>query len=113
MGDKERFQVCSPQMQSHTFYCTPIEGSETPSSYDWQQSSASGGVNEVPWDVVGLTPHFQEAHQCAKCTVQGGSQPHPMVAHLKWGGDRDTHLMLYRPLFAPSWTVVALCIAQH
>ena len=36
-----------------------------------------------------------------------------VVAHLKWGGDRDTHLMLYRPLFAPSWTVVALCIAQH
>ena len=24
IGDKEWFQVCSPQMQSHTFYCTPV-----------------------------------------------------------------------------------------
>ena len=36
----------------------------------------SGGVNEVPWAVVELTPHIQEAHQCAKDTVQGGSQSH-------------------------------------
>ena len=33
-----------------------------------------------------------------------------VVAHLKWGGDRDTILM---PLFVPSLTMVALCMARH
>ena len=46
-------------------------------SQDWQHSSASGGVNEVSGAVVGLAPLIQEAHQCAKDTVQGGFQPHP------------------------------------
>ena len=30
MGDKEWFQVCSPQVQSRTFHSTPVSGSETP-----------------------------------------------------------------------------------
>ena len=35
-----------------------------------------------------------------------------VVAHLKWGGDRDTHLMLYRAI-VPRLTMVALCMARH
>ena len=46
--------------------------------------------------MVGLTPLFQETHQCVKDTVQGGPEPPWVVAHLKWGGDWDTLLMLYR-----------------
>ena len=34
-----------------------------------------------------------------------------VVAHLKWGRDRDTLLMLYRAIWC--WTTVALCMAQH
>ena len=30
MGDKEWFQVCSPQVQIRTLHCTPVSGSETP-----------------------------------------------------------------------------------
>ena len=35
-----------------------------------------------------------------------------VVAHLKWGGDRDTLLMLYRAI-VPRLTMVALCMARH
>ena len=56
MGDKEWLQVCSPQVQSHTFHCTTVSGSETPHSGDWRHTSASGGVHEVPRAVVGLGP---------------------------------------------------------
>ena len=56
MGDKEWLQVCSPQVQSHTFHCTAVSGSETPHCEDWKHTSASGGVHEIPWAVVGLAP---------------------------------------------------------
>ena len=69
MGDKEWFQVCSPQVQNHTFHCTPVSGSETPHCEDWKHTSASGGVHEVPWALVGLAPLIQETHQCAEDTV--------------------------------------------
>ena len=36
MGDKEWLQVCSPQVQSHTFHCTTVSGSETPHCEDWK-----------------------------------------------------------------------------
>ena len=62
---------------SHAFHCTLIPGSEAPHCEDWKHTSASGGVNKVPSTVVGLAPLIQEAHQCARGTVQGGSQPHP------------------------------------
>ena len=54
MGNKEWFKVCSPQVQSHTFHCTPSQDSETPHCEDWKHTSASGGVNKVPWVVVGF-----------------------------------------------------------
>ena len=69
MGDKEWFQVCSPQVQSRTFHCIPVSGSETPHCEDWKHTSASGGVHEVPWALVGLAPLIQETHQCAEDTV--------------------------------------------
>ena len=30
MGDEEWLQVCSPQVQSHTFHCTTVSGSRDP-----------------------------------------------------------------------------------
>ena len=48
-------QVCSPQVHSHTFHCTLSQDSETPHCEDWKHTSASGGVNKVPWVVVGFT----------------------------------------------------------
>ena len=54
--DKEWLQVCNPQVQSHTFHCTTVSGSETPHSEDWRHTSASGGVHKVPWAVVGYAP---------------------------------------------------------
>ena len=56
MGNKEWFQVCSPQVQSRTFHCTLVSGSENPHCEDWKHTSAGGGVHEVPWAVVGLAP---------------------------------------------------------
>ena len=63
--------------------------------------------------VVRLTPHFQEAHQCAKDTVQGGSQPHPSGCSFEVGRRQTHFLCCTGPLFAPSWTMVALCKAQR
>ena len=54
MGDKEWLQVCSPQVQSHTFHCTTVSGSETPHGEDWKHTSASRGVHEILWAVVGF-----------------------------------------------------------
>ena len=34
-----------------------------------------------------------------------------VIAHLKWGGNRDTRLMLYQAIV--HWTTVALCMPQH
>ena len=56
MGDKEWLQVCSPQVQSHAFHCTTVSGWETPHCEDWKHTSAGGGVHDVPWAVVGLSP---------------------------------------------------------
>ena len=97
MGDKEWFQVCGPQVLSRAFHCNPIPNSEAPHCADWKHTSASGGVNKVPWPVVGLAPLIQEAHQCAKDTA-GALNLIRVVAHQKWGGDRDTLLMLYRAI---------------
>ena len=111
IGDKEWFQVCCPQMQSCIFHCTPILGSE-PTTVRIGNTSASGRVNKVPWTVVGLAPLIQEAHQCAKDTVQGGSQPHLNGCSFEVGR-RQTHFWCCtRPLFTASWTTVALCMAQ-
>ena len=82
MGDNEWFQVCSPQVQNRIFHITPIAGSETPHCEDWKQASVSGGVHEFPgWYSQG-----------------GALNLIRVVAHLKWGGDRDTLLMLYRAI---------------
>ena len=51
----------------------------------WPPTCDSGGVNKVPWDVVGLAFLIQEAHWCAKDTVQGGSQPHPSSCSFEVG----------------------------
>ena len=91
MGDKEWLLVCSPQVQSDSFHCTMVSGSETPRCEDWKHTSASEGVHKVPWAVVGLAPLILEAHKCAEDTVQGGSQPHLSGCPLEMGrGQRHT-----------------------
>ena len=45
-------------------------------------------------------------------TLQGGSEPYPSGRSLEVGRGQ-TLLMLCRPLYAPTWTTVALCMAQH
>ena len=36
-----------------------------------------------------------------------------VVAHLKWGGDRDTLLMLYRAIVRSMFDYGCMCMAQH
>ena len=38
---------------------------------------ASWEIDKIPWAVVGFVPLLQKAYQCAKDSVQGGSQSHP------------------------------------
>ena len=49
MGDKECLQVCSPQMQSHTFHLTMVLGSETPTCvrFCWVPSHCGIEWNEI------------------------------------------------------------------
>ena len=55
----------------------------------------SGGVNEVPWAVVELTLTFKKPISVLKTQCKEAHNLIWVVAHLKWGGDRDTFLMLY------------------
>ena len=86
------------QPTSRAFHCTLISGSEAPHCEDWKHISASGGVNEVPSTVVGLAPLIQEAHQCARGTMQGGSQPHPNGCSFEVGR-RQSSTSDTKPLF--------------
>ena len=95
MGDKEWFQVCSPNVQSRTFHCTPVSGSGTPHCEDWKHTSASGGVHEVLglwWDShLSFKKHISVLRtQCKEALNLIW-----VIAHLKWGGEGDTLLMLY------------------
>ena len=97
-----------PQVQSRAFHCTPIPGSEVPHWDEWKHTSASGGFHEVLWAVVGLAPLIQEAHHCAKDTAQGGLSASSEWL-LTWSGE-ETETHFWRLLYAPSWTMVALCM---
>ena len=95
MGDKEWFQVCSPQMQSRTFHCTPISSSETPivrfgnTLLPVEESTKFLGL----WWDSHLS--FKKHISVLKTQCKEALNLIRVVAHLKWGGDRDTLLMLY------------------
>ena len=98
MGKKEWFQVCSPQMQSHKFICTLILGSGPPT---WRIVNTCLPLEEsmmffgLWWD-----SHLSKNHiSMLKTQCKEALNLIWVVAHLKWGGARDTLLMLY-------WAVV-------
>ena len=64
---------------------------ETPHNQDQWHTPASWGINKIPWVEVGFGPLLQEAHQCTKDSVQGGSQSHLSGCTLEVGrGQRHT-----------------------
>ena len=88
-------------------------GLRDPHSEDWRHTSASGGVHEVSWAVVGLAPLNQETHQCAEHSA--GRLSTSSEWSLTWNGEEtETHSWCCTvPLFVPSLTMVASCMAQH
>ena len=96
MGNKEWFQVCSPQVQSRTLHCTPVSGSETPilrignTLLPVEESTKFLGL----WWDSHLS--FKKHISVLKTQCKEALNIVRVVAHLKWGGDRDTLLMLYR-----------------
>ena len=98
MGDKEWLQVCSPQVQSHTFHCTTVSGPETPivkignTLLPVEESTKFLGLW---WDSHLL---FKKHISVLKTQCKEALNLIRVVAHLKWGGDRDTLLMLYRAI---------------
>ena len=95
MGDKEWFQVCSPQMQSRRFHCTPVSSSETPivrfgnTLLPMEESTKFLGLW---WD---LHLSFKKHISVLKTQCKEALNLIRVVAHLKWGRDKDTLLMLY------------------
>ena len=59
------------------------------SCWSWTQEDPPWGLEthfcQVPWAVVGRAHLIQEAHQCAKDTVQGCSQPQSSGCSFKFG----------------------------
>ena len=92
-GNKEGFQVCSPLVQSRTVH--PEPRLRDPHCEDWKHTSASGGVTGLWWDShLSFKKHISVPKmQCKEALNLTG-----VVAHLKWGGDRDTLLMIYRAI---------------
>ena len=94
MGDKEWFQVCSPQVQSRTFHCIPVSGSE--------RIGNTLLPVEVSTKFLGLwwDSHlsFKKHISVLKTQCKEALNLIWVVAHLNWGGDRDTLLMLYRAI---------------
>ena len=88
----------NPQVQSRTFHCTPVSGSETLHCEDWKHTSAGGGVHKVPWAVWDSHLSFKKHISVLKTQCKEALNLIRVVTHLKWGGDRDTLLMLYRAI---------------
>ena len=55
------------------------------------------GINEIILSVMGFAPLLHGNHQCTKDSVQALNLIR-VVAHLTWGGGRDTFRMLYRTI---------------
>ena len=83
-------------MQSHTFHCTPSQDSEAPPLwglethlYQWESTKFLG----LWWD---SHLSFKKHISVLKAKCKEVLNLIRVVAHLKWGGDRDTILKLYR-----------------
>ena len=109
LGDKERFQVCSPQVAHFTASRSRAQRPPTLSIRNTLLPvDESTKFLRLWWDshlsfkkhISVLKTHCKEALNLIR-----------MVAHLKWGGYRATLLMLYRPI-VPSKLDYG-CIAQH
>ena len=96
MGDKEWFYICSPQVQSHTFHCTQGQDSDTV------------GIGNTPLPVEESTKFlglwwdshlsFKKHINLLKAQCKEALNLTQVVPYLKWGGDRDTLLMLYQAI---------------
>ena len=114
MGDKKWFQVCSPKVQSRAFHCTPILDSEPPPPPPVRIGNTLLPVEESTkflglwWDShLSFKKHISVLNTKCKEALNLTQ----VVAHLKWGGDRDTLLMLYRAIIRSKLDL--LCMAQH
>ena len=105
MGDKEWFQVCSPQVQGCTFHCTPVSGSETPHCESPRSSLGCGGTR---------TSHLRNTSVCWTHRVRRFSTSSEWS--LTWNGEgTETHSWCCTgvPLFVASLTMVAFCMAHQ
>ena len=119
-------QVCSPQVQSHTFHCTLIPGSckvvhsTAPSSRAQRPLTVRIGNMLLPveestkflglrWDShLSFKKHSVLRHSARRLSTSS-----------KWlliWSREETEIYLWcctGPLFAQSWIAVTLCLAQH
>ena len=114
MGDKEWLQVCSPQVQSHTFHCTTVSGSETPPLWglethfcQWRSPRSSLGCGGT------RTSHLRSTSVCWRHSARRLSNSSEWS--LTWNGKgTETHSWCCTvALFVRSLTMVALCMARH
>ena len=69
-----------------------------PHNQDWWHTFASWGISKIPCVVIGLEPLLQKYICALKTRCKGTLDLILVVAHLKWGGDRD-------PLLIFHWTI--------
>ena len=112
MGNKEWFQVCSPQVQSRTLHYTPVSGSETTWGLEthfcrWRSPRSSLGCGET------RTSHLRSTSVCWRHSTRRFSTSSKWS--LTWNGEgTETHSWCCTvPLFIQSLTMVALCMAQR
>ena len=90
MGDKEWLQVCSPPVQSHTFHCTTVSGSRDPPL--WGSETLLPVEESMKFHGLWWDSHlsFKKHISVLKTQCKEALNLIRVVAHLKWGGDRDT-----------------------
>ena len=113
LGEKEWFQVCSPQVQTCTLHCTPVSDSETPHCEDWKHFCRwrsprnSLGCGGTP------TSHLRSTSVCWRHSARRLSTSSEWSLTWNWE-ETETHSWCFTvPLFIQSLTMVALCMAQH
>ena len=98
MGDKEWHPVCGPQVQSRAFHCTRF-GVQRPPTVRIGKTllpvEESTKFLGLWWD---SHLSFKKHISVLQKTCKEALNLIRVVAHLKWGGDRDTLLMLYRAI---------------
>ena len=111
VGITEWLQFCWAQVQDTALYSTKAQAWTTSQHYDEPCTLASWRDHQVPRTLVGFKLNFGKHITAKKKQSKKAINLLRVVAHTKWGGDRDTLLMLYRELSTPSWTMDALYMA--